>query len=173
MKIHNLYAKPNSYSTDANDKPITRKLSSIKYIVLHYTGNVGDTAKNNATYFANSNTRSAGSHFFVDGEGVIYRSAKLHWTAWAVGGSKQSQNGGSFYGVCTNDNSVSIEMCDIATHDPTDKQIKAVKKLIKYIKKKCPNVVDVIRHFDVNGKYCPSRFTDTDRWLELKKKVGE
>ena len=173
MKIHNLYAKPNSYNSNDNGDAILRKLSSIKYIVIHYTGNNSDTAKNNATYFANGNTRSAGAHFFVDGEGIVYRSIKMTWTAWAVGGGKQSANGGTFYGVCTNSNSVSIELCDIASHDATDKQIKAVKKLIKYIKKKCPNVIDVIRHFDVNGKCCPSRYVDNDKWLELKRKVGD
>ena len=172
MKIHNLYAKSISYDSDANGKAKTRKLSSVKYIVLHYTGNNGDTAKNNALYFANTNTRSAGAHFFVDGDGVIYRSVKMIWTAWAVGGSKKSDKGGKYYNICTNANSVSIELCDIASHNPTKKQIKSVKKLIKYIKKKCPNVVDVIRHFDVNGKYCPIRFIDNDKWLELKKKVG-
>ena len=43
--------------------PIQRKISSfnyssrngnsVKYIVLHYTGNKGDTAKNNVDYFYN------------------------------------------------------------------------------------------------------------------------
>ena len=29
-----------------------RRLADIDYIVVHYTGNRGDTAKNNADYFA-------------------------------------------------------------------------------------------------------------------------
>lgn len=36
---------------------------SIKYIVIHSTGNVGDTAQNNHDYFANGN-RGASADFF-------------------------------------------------------------------------------------------------------------
>ena len=42
-----------------------------KYIVVHYTGNVGDTAKNNAVYFKYIN-RNASAHYFVD-ENEIYQ----------------------------------------------------------------------------------------------------
>ena len=33
----------------------SRNGSSIKYLVLHYTGNKGDTANDNATYFGGGN----------------------------------------------------------------------------------------------------------------------
>ena len=49
---------------------------------------------------------------------------------------------GSLYKKCTNYNSISIELCDIATKDPSQAQIAAVRWLIKHIKKilsKCKN----------------------------------
>lgn len=57
----------------------------------------------------------------------------------------------------TNENSVSIELCDCNNVEKpySNKQIKAVRKLIKYIQRYCPNANKIIRHFDVNGKHCP------------------
>ena len=37
----------------------------IRFIVIHYTANKGDTALNNVRYFAN-NTTGTSAHFFVD-----------------------------------------------------------------------------------------------------------
>ena len=46
--------------------------SSIKYIVIHYTANNGDTAQNNCSYFSGAN-RNASAHYFVGDDG-IYQS---------------------------------------------------------------------------------------------------
>ena len=43
----------------------------IEYIVIHYTGNNGDTSYNNAMYFKDIN-RNASAHYFVD-ENEIYQ----------------------------------------------------------------------------------------------------
>ena len=48
---------------------------TIKYIVMHYTGNSKDTAKANANYFTGAN-RYASAHFFVDNDS-IYQSGTL------------------------------------------------------------------------------------------------
>ena len=76
----------------------------IRYLVVHYTGNDGDTAKNNAEYFRD-NVVKASAHYFVDGE-TVYRSVPDLQTAWAVGGSlyvgAQEAGGGSMYGRITN-----------------------------------------------------------------------
>lgn len=150
IKIHKKLAKPISY--DASKK---RSLNSIKYIVIHYTGNKGDTAKGNTTYFATSNTRQAGAHFFVDKSGEIYKSVNMNRIAWAVGGKYSTSNGaGSYYGKCNNSNSVSIELCDCIT-DTNWEQKVATRNLVKYIQKHCPNAKTIIRHWDVNGKDCP------------------
>lgn len=165
MKIQFIKAKQISYSKTK------RSLNDIKYIVIHYTGNNGDTAENNANYFANVNSRSAGAHYFVSRDGTVVQSVRLRFSAWSVGGSKYNNSGGSLYGIATNQNSVSIELCDNLTKDPSKKQIKSVKALIKKIRKKCPNAKTVIRHYDVNGKSCPARLVDASKWEKFKKAV--
>ena len=159
IKINKRLAKSISFGSK-------RELKSIKYIVIHYTGNKGDTAKNNADYFATGNTREAGAHFFVDKTGEIWKSINMNRIAWAVGGKYSLTNGaGSYYGKCTNTNSVSIELCDCCTETNWE-QMKAVRQLVKYIQKKCPNAKTIIRHWDVNGKTCPEPMTGTnnEKW---------
>lgn len=162
IKIHKKLAKPISYGVIRNKK-------TIKYIVIHYTGNKGDTAKGNATYFAKSNTRQAGAHFFVDKAGVIYKSVNMNRTAWSVGGKYSLSNGaGEYFTKCTNSNSVSIELCDMLK-EPSKKQTLACRRLVKYIRKYCPNAKTIIRHWDVNGKSCPASMTgkNNKRWKDF------
>lgn len=149
-----------------------RSLNNIKYIVIHYTGNKGDTALNNLDYFANGNTRQAGAHFFVDKAGKIGKSIAMNRIAWAVGGNHKSGRKGEavYYQKCTNANSVSIELCDMCVKTNWE-QMLATRKLVKYIQSKCPNAKTVIRHWDVNGKECPAPFvgTSNEKWIEFKR----
>lgn len=152
----------------------TRSLTAIKYIVIHYTGVSNDTAKNECNFFKNGNTRSAGAHFFCDRSGTVYQSIPMNRTAWSVGGFYTKANGaGNYYNVCTNFNSVSIELCDLLTKDPSTAQTKATKKLVKYIQSQCPNAKTIIRHWDVNGKLCPARMAGANNaaWLKFKKAI--
>ena len=136
-----------------------RNRKDIFYIVIHWTGNKGDTAKDNAKFFATGNTRKAGAHFFVDRQGDIVKSINLNRSAWAVGNVYSINNGaGKYYKKCTNYNSVSIELCDF-NKNYSKEQVKAVKKCIKYIRRYCPYARTVIRHWDVNGKDCPHGMT--------------
>lgn len=170
MKYKKINAKKISYSD------VKRSKKDVKYIVIHYTGNRGDTAAGNGNYFKNSNERAAGAHFFIDRKGEIVKSIPMNRTAWSVGGKKYEDcaktGGGTYYGVCTNANSVSIELCDIIDKYPSEEQIKSTKACIKYIRKYCPNVRRVIRHFDVTGKSCPDYFINEKRWKKLKKDIG-
>ena len=152
-----------------------RNRKSIDYIVIHNTGNNGDTAIGNCHYFQRGNTRQAGAHFFIDQQGKYYKSIPMCRTAWSVGGYFTKQNGaGKYYQKCTNYNSVSIELCDIVKKDPSEAMIKALKKVLKYIRKYCPNAKIICRHWDVNGKSCPMRFKGRDnaRWKKLLKDIG-
>lgn len=152
----------------------TRALSAIKYIVIHYTAGNGDTAIAECKYFANGNTRSAGAHFFVDQSGSVYQSIAMNRTAWSVGGFYTRANGaGSYYNVCTNANSVSIELCDILNKVPSAAQTNATKTLVKFIQGQCPNAKTIIRHWDVNGKSCPARMAGSNNaeWNAFKKAI--
>lgn len=151
-----------------------RDYSDIKYIVIHYTGNKGDTAVGNCNYFKNSNNCTAGAHFFIDRAGCIVKSVKVNRTAWSVGGFyTKSNNAAEYYGKCTNKNSVSIELCDLVGKYPSDQQIKAVKKTIRYIQKLCPNAKTIIRHWDVNGKECPANMIgkNSPNWNKFLKAI--
>ena len=162
MKIKKKIARPISYGAK-------RSLKAIRYIVIHYTGNAGDTAQANANYFAHANTRIAGAHFFVDKKGTAYKSVTMHRTAWSVGGFFTKKDGaGTYYGTCTNANSVSIELCD-CLKDTNLKQMLAVRELVRQIQKKCPNAKTILRHWDVNGKNCPGPMTgkNNKKWSRL------
>ena len=159
-------AKPISY-----DNLHKRKLDDINYIVIHYTGNSNDTATSNANYFKNFNTRQAGAHFFISRDGTIVRTIPITRSAWSVGGVKLNNEGGKYYLKCTNQNSISIEFCDILEKDLSQEQIESAIKLIKYIRSKCKNITHIIRHYDVTGKLCPVRYIDNDKWVELRKQL--
>lgn len=151
-----------------------RSRKDIRYIVIHYTGNKGDTARGNGLFFKYGNERQAGAHWFVDKEGKIVRSIPMTRTAWSVGGLFTKQNGaGNYYHICTNANSVSIELCDLMAA-PSAKQRRAVKELVEYIREKCPYASTIIRHWDVNGKECPAPFIGTKNasWQSFKEFIS-
>ena len=78
-----------------------RSTSQIKYIVIHYTSNDGDTDENNGTYFKNNDVDSS-AHYFVDSDSVT-QSVPDNYVAWSVGGSKYSNcsstGGGKYYNI--------------------------------------------------------------------------
>ena len=92
-----------------------RKFSEIKYIVIHFTANDGDTDESNGRYFTNVLPSKASAHYFVDDDSIT-RSVPDNYVAYSVGGSLWSDvgktGGGKFYQRVNNDNSISIEMCD-------------------------------------------------------------
>lgn len=134
--------------------------------VIHYTANTGDsaTARGNAKYFANPNTESS-AHFIVDEGDIVYNVVPEDMTAWAVGGSKWQNNGGKYYGECTNDNSISIEMVSHTDSSGAyfipEKTIENTLALVKELQAR--HGIDdnhIIRHYDVNGKPCPMCWTN-------------
>lgn len=152
-----------------------RNRNNVKYIVIHYTANKGDSAKNNGNYFARPHNPKSSAHFFIDQAGNIVQSVEMFYTAYSVGGARYSNykktGGAKYYRKCTNANSVSIELCDNLDKDPSAKQIQATKECIKYIRKYCPNAGIIIRHFDVTGKSCPARMLNESKWAKFKAQV--
>ena len=158
MKINEGLTKINF--TDKNST------ARIKYIVIHYTGNNGDTAQNNIRYFQ-SDYRGASAHYFVD-EKEIWRSVTDEDIAWHCGAKSYR------HPSCRNSNSIGIEMCS-----RKDKQgkyyfkpevilstIELTKELMQ--KYKIP-IENVIRHHDVTGKICPEPFVrENKQWLDFK-----
>lgn len=165
-------AKSNSYKC-VNGQPYRRMYKSVTGIVIHYTGGSKDTAKNECDYFATGNDRYAGAHAFADYDGKTGMSIPASYIAWSVGDS--SNGHGTLYNKYNNSNTISIELCGIAGRDISDKQLKALKKLIRYYKRKCPNINNIIRHYDVTTKACPARYcgtiTNNNKWQTLKSEL--
>ena len=140
-----------------------RDLKNIDFIVVHFTANVNDTAKNNVDYFATRNQRSAGAHYFVGRDGVG-ESIPANFVAWAVGDKQAKLNGGgSKMNVCFNSNSVSVELCDFRTWN--DKIANIAAEFITALRSDLLiNRANIIRHYDVTGKLCPAPLVDEDMW---------
>lgn len=159
-----------------------RVLSKIKYIVIHYTGNDGDTDENNGKYFKN-NIVKASAHYFVDDDSVT-QSVPDDYVAYSVGGKKYADcdrtGGGQYHGKCTNTNSISIELCDDVKNGVVYPSAQTIANAIEFTKAKMKEygipASNVIRHFDVTGKSCPAYWSGTPekeaKWLsEFKNKL--
>ena len=164
--------KPNSTLKCHSTNYENMSSREVAYVVMHYTGNIEDTAKNNANYFKGAN-RKASAHFFVD-DTSIYQSVELRDKAWHCGTS----NGYSYYhDKCRNTNSFGIEMCCSGNYIVSDKtQINAAylcAHLCGLIGVTASNVdTYVLRHYDVTHKKCPAQMVkDEDEWVAFKTMV--
>ena len=143
-----------------------RKTSQIKWIVIHYTANDGDSDEGNGNHFA-SKIVKASAHYFVDDDSIT-RSVPDNYIAYAVVGKKWNNSGGRLYGQVTNANSISIELCDNVKNGmiyPSADTIANALEFTEYLMKKYDIPQHrVIRHYDVNGKPCPAYWTNDDMW---------
>jgi len=147
----------------------------IKYIVVHYTANDGDTDEGNGKYF-NGYYRGASAHYFVD-EDSVTQVVKDSDVAWHCNDTQKYTNGGAtFKRLCNNNNSLGIELCSdkigseyILTADTQ----KNAQELIKGLMSEHNVLIDnVIRHFDVSGKICPEPFVaHPEQWVAFKSKL--
>ncbi len=168
-----------------NQTPLKRLKADIKYIVIHYVGALGG-ALDNVNFYAGGN-RNASADFFVGHNGEIYQAVDYYNAySWHCGGGLQGAGGASFYGKCTNKNSIGIEMCvkkrSTSTMNATDKDwyftdqtyqstIQLVRQLMAELG---IDASHVIRHYDVNGKTCPNPFvynTGSYTWAGFKAAV--
>lgn len=156
-----------------------RAASTIKYIVVHYTGNDGDSDESNANYFKN-NVVSASAHYFVDDDSITLTVPEL-FIAWSVGGTKwkdcSATGGGTMYGKITNANSISVEMCDSqrnGTIMATEQTMANTATLVKSLMKKYNiGIENVYRHFDVTGKHCPAYLMNATAWAAFKERLKD
>lgn len=142
-----------------------RQNQPIKYLVIHFTGNMNDTDEGNANYFC-TGYRESSAHYFVDDDSCT-QVVPIERAAWHVG------DGYGKYGI-TNMNSIGIEMC--ATNGgisgkTEQNTIELVKKLMKQFNVPVSNVV---RHYDASRKNCPSPFAPNNwaRWNSFKSKLN-
>ena len=160
----NLIQKTSGVNTSA------KKNRTIKYIVIHYTAGVSSSGKsdeNVAAWFARSTTK-ASSDFIVDDDSVTQFNGDIrNRYTWHCGGSRQPTNGGSLHGVCTNVNSIGVEICSsnktgkVTTANDrnwyfTDDTLRNAAELVRSLMDEYGIDIDhVVRHYDVTGKFCP------------------
>ena len=153
-----------------------RDLSKISlFIGIHGTGNDGDTDESNANYFKNRIVK-ASAHYFVADDSITL-SVPDNFIAFAVGGKKYNNSGGRLYGTVKNANTINIELCDTIKNGivyPSEKTIQNALELVQMLMKKYNIPAHrVIRHYDVNGKPCPSYWVDDNKWKnEFWNKIG-
>lgn len=145
----------------------------INWICLHFTANNGDTAQNNADYFAREGGLNASAHYFVDTERIV-QSVKDGDTAWHCG----RERGGSYYNDCRNANSIGIEMCSVIRNSVyviPDETMKRAAKLTRELMAKYHIPVSrVCRHYDVTRKNCPEPWIRNPQlWEKFKTMLTE
>lgn len=145
----------------------------INWICLHFTANNGDTAQNNADYFAREGGLNASAHYFVDTERIV-QSVKDSDTAWHCG----RERGGSYYNDCRNANSIGIEMCSVIRNGvyviPEETMKRAAKLTRELMAKHHVPVSRVCRHYDVTHKDCPEPWVRNPRlWEKFKTMLTE
>lgn len=138
----------------------------IEYIVVHYTANKGDTAKNNVDYFARTVTGTS-AHYFVDRNAVM-QSVDEGDTAWHCGSDHPR------HPYCRNSNSIGIEMCDSVDGVPDDVRSLTVSLVQELMSRYGLDSSHVLRHYDVTGKRCPAPWVENPaEWMEFKKMLEE
>ena len=146
-----------------------RKLSDIAYLVLHYTGNRGDTAKNNADYFAREVTGTS-AHYFVD-ENEVWQSVPDGHAAWHCG-----TKGAYYHPACRNANSIGVEVCMLDKHGKLRQgSVDRAAALVRELMQRYGIPADrVVRHYDVTHKDCPAPMvSDPALWQAFQNKLTQ
>ena len=149
-----------------NFRAASRRPSDIRYLVIHFTANDGDSAKNNADYFARE-APGASAHFFVD-EREIWQSVQEKDIAWHCG-----TRGMYFHPYCRNANSLGVELCSRKRGEKyyfTPETVKNAQQFVRSLMKRYGIPTEnVVRHYDVTHKNCPAPFVeDAGAWQKFK-----
>ena len=164
VKYKDMLIEPNRYS-----RPMTKQMT-IQKIVVHWVGNAGTTAENNAKYFDSLKAGKknsigefiyASSHYIIGNDGVLVRCVPEGEVA--------------YHASKANNHSIGIEMC----HPDWNGKFTnlAYNTLIELLAELCTKyrlnpTEDIIRHYDVTGKDCPRYYVqNVKEWNKLKEDV--
>ena len=139
----------------------------VRYIVMHYTANNGDTARNNCDYYHRVGGLQASAHYFCDEYGAMQSVLECD-TAWHCGARAY------WHPECRNGNSIGIEMCSRKRADGSyyikPETVANAAALAREIMQRYGIDTDhVLRHYDVTGKRCPMPWVDDPaQWAAFK-----
>lgn len=157
-KIEEAFLTPNAYSRPQ------KALNQVNGIVIHYTANLGSTAKANRNYFEglkDSHETKASSHFVIGLEGEIIQCIPLGEIAYASNRR--------------NTDTIAIECCHSGADGKfNDRTLNSLVQLTAWLCKGYSlGSSEVIRHYDITGKICPKYFVDhPDAWEAFRQNVG-
>lgn len=143
-----------------------KRTGAPRYLVVHYTANLGDTAQNNAEYFAREIVK-ASAHYFVD-ENEVWQSVPDDTVAWHCGGKTY------YHAECRNANSIGVEICMLdknggVREDAVERAAQLVRELMERYD---IDVSCVLRHYDVTHKSCPAPMVEDEaRWAAFKQRL--
>lgn len=156
-----------------------------QWIVIHYTAGTSSKAGSalNLANGAKTGGLNTSAEFYVDDSTVVqYIQDIPNRYSWSVGGSKypsmSTSLGGKYYGQCTNQNSINIEICNEKINKKsyqatdtdwyfTDAAVNNAVALTKYLMNKYNIDIDhVIMHHMVTGKLCPAMWTINEAALK-------
>ena len=144
----------------------------VRYIVMHYTANNGDTARNNCDYYHRVGGLQASAHYFCDEHGAM-QSVRECDTAWHCGARAY------WHPECRNANSIGIEMCSRKRADGSyyikPETVANAAALAREIMQRYGIDTDhVLRHYDVTGKRCPMPWVDDPaQWTAFKEMLKQ
>ena len=165
----------------------------IEWLAVHYTAGVSckaGSASGSASWFANPSAGGSADYIVDEGGMVQYNPDPKNRYCHAVGGGRYNTKGGRLYGIATNSNCVSLEICSGNTHgkitvpnDPayyfTDAVLAMAKEAVEVIMSLYGIDADhVIRHYDCNGKCCPGVIGwnadsgSEDKWNAFHASIG-
>lgn len=129
-------------------------------LVLHYIGNPGTTARQNASYFAHVNSQTS-VHYIVD-DGEIIEIIPPDQKSYGTSSREHNERG------------IQIEMCHPdASGKISETTLANVVWLCRELMDRY-GITEIIRHYDVTGKKCPLWYVNhPGEWEALKKRIVE
>ena len=132
--------------------------------MVHWVGNAGSTAENNAKYFdrlKDGRGVYASAHYIIGNDGVVIRCVP--------------ENEVAYHASKANNYSIGIEVCHPDnTGRYTDLAYKALVELLVDLcsRYKLEPAQAIIRHYDATGKICPKYYVENEKaWKQLKQDV--
>jgi N-acetylmuramoyl-L-alanine amidase len=150
-----------------------KKLSGVKALVVHWTGNAGSTAKQNRDYFENlkkqdpagdqRKLRWASAHFIIGLSGEIIQCIPCEEMAYHVGAKTYMPDALAYLGHYPNNRTIGIELCHPSADGRfTAATLDAGAELCALLAARysLDPEADIWTHYGVTGKHCPRWFVE-------------
>ena len=130
-----------------------------KRICVHYTGDCGASADRLALFFTTNANAKTSSQYIVGMAGEVIRCVPDDEIAYAAAGK--------------NNGTIHIEVCyKRADGGFEEESIAALNELVLYLMERYHIAAkNVLRHYDLTGKFCPAYYVDSTRWRELHARI--